>query len=209
MRRIVLLVIAIFLVSGISAQRLLAEPTHYVGVKGGASISFVSFVPTVSQSMRYSYVGGFAYRFVSEKYFGIQLEANYAERGWKESNSDYERRLGYIEIPFLSHITFGRKFFKWYFHLGPSISFLVKEGGILESSVYPQQTMGVKSKVDYSIMGGTGFEFHTSAGVWSLEGRYSFGLGDMFSNKAGEAFKASSNQNIYVSLSWMFPLSRR
>lgn len=200
----------LFTVFGISlcAQRLWAEPQHYVGVKGGMVMSWVNMVPNIAQGMHYSFVGGAVWRMQNEKYFGIQLEANYAQRGWSEDKG-YQRTLGYIEVPCLAHITFGKRLFKFYINLGPSISLLVNEQNVLESSDYVQQKMPVENKFDYSIMGGLGFEFHTNAGVWMLEGKYSFGLGDMFDSSAGNVFRASSNQNIYITLGWMINVNRK
>ncbi len=204
MKKLILIILfTIVAFVGMNAQRLLAEPRHYVGVKGGVVMSTVSFVPSISQSMHYSYQAGAVYRMVSEKYFGIQVEANYTQRGWNERNG-YKRTLGYVEVPFLAHITFGWRVFRMYVNLGPSVSFLAHENNVLEDGMMYQQKTPVDNIVDYSIMGGVGFEFHTQAGVWSLEGRYSYGLGDIYNNSASDTFRGSSNQNIYVTLGWMF-----
>ena len=181
-------------------------PEHYVGVRGGAMASWVNFSPAVEHTMRYSFMAGAVYRMVSEKFFGFQLEANYVQRGWKESvdGDPYERLTGYLEIPFMTHITFGSKVCKGFVNLGPSISVLLHENNVLSGSAYAQRTMKTANVIDYGITGGVGFEVHTVAGVYLLDARYSFGLGDIFPSSATDVFRTSSNQNIIVSLGWLF-----
>ena len=58
---------------------------------------------------------------------------------------------------------------------------------------------------DYGITGGVGVELRLNRNVFVLEGRYSFGLGDIFGNKKADVFHGSSaNRGILVTLSYMF-----
>jgi hypothetical protein len=42
-----------------------------------------------------------------------------------------------------------------------------------------------------------------------VEGRYYFGLADIFKNKSADYFSVSSNQSILVSLSYMYNIKGR
>ncbi len=192
--------------SVVAQSKLPFIPEHYVGVRGGAMASWVNFSPAVEHTLRYSFMAGAVYRMVSEKFFGFQLEANYVQRGWKESvdGDPYERLTGYLEIPFMTHITFGSKTYKGFVNLGPSISILLHENNVLSESAYAQRRMKTSNVIDYGIVGGVGFEVHTVAGVYQIDARYSFGLGDIFPSNATDIFRTSSNQNIIVSLGWLF-----
>ena len=139
---------------------------------------------------------------VSEKYFGIKLELNYTQRGFKDSEG--HRQLDYIEIPFMTHITFGQKLFRFFIDFGPEISYLLKDTPCTSNSL--QHTSPIQNKFDYGVVGGLGFEFNTKYGIYTIDARYHFGLNNIFGNSATEYFKSSTNQNITLSLAYLFPI---
>ena len=63
--RYILFVIAVVSLQSGLAQRSDYQPEFTVGVKGGTTLSRVSFTPTVTQSLLLGYTGG--YRFVISK----------------------------------------------------------------------------------------------------------------------------------------------
>lgn len=215
MRKYILLLGLILLSGVVVAQRYYYEPEYTVGARAGATASFVSFSPNVSHTMLYGAQAGVAFRYISDRFFGIQVETNFTQRGWREKTDDYHyaRTLNYIEIPFLSHIYFQKDFFRWFFNLGPSISFRVSDStatDITDEQLAPRHTDDFKTIFDYGIAVGTGFEFQTRrAGIYQLEARYSFGLGDMFPNSTADTYRRSSNQNISLCLGILFNLGRR
>src|SRR5574344_725585 len=79
----------------LSAQRYYFEPEYTLGARGGATASFVSFQPSVSHTMLYGAQAGIAFRYISDRHFGIQVETNFTQRGWKEKSDAYayERQL--------------------------------------------------------------------------------------------------------------------
>lgn len=209
------LFIIVVLVGGIgcaTAQIPLREQVA-LGARVGALGSFVSFSPSVSADMSFGFQGGVACRYVSEKYFGIQAEINYLQRGWKESYQDqynYQRTLHYLEIPFMTHIWFGKKAFSWFFNLGPEIGVLLGDNSqtnIAELST-SERYGDIPKRFDYGICLGTGFEFQTKVGIYQLEARYDFGLSDMFPNTAFDEFRKSSNQNISLCLGILFNIMK-
>lgn len=199
----------------LAAQRYFYEPECTLGVRAGATASFVSFVPAVSHQMLYGAQAGVAFRYVSDRHFGVQVETNFTQRGWKEKSDvfRYSRQLDYIEIPFLSHIYFGKKYFRWFFNLGPEISFRVADRtdtNITDDQKSPRHTDKLKTCFDYGIAVGTGFEFQTRrAGIYQLEARYSFGLGDLYKNSSDDTYRRSSNQNISLCLGVLFNIGRK
>ena len=119
-------------------------------------------------------------RMVSEKFFGIKLELNYAQRGFNDK--DGHRQFDYIELPFMSHITFGQKLFRFFIDLGPEVSYLIKDYPITSNSL--QHSSTIKNKFDYGLVGGLGFEFNTKYGIYTVDARYNFGLNNIFGNSA-------------------------
>ena len=191
-----------------SAQEF--KPQLTLGGRVGATASFMIFSPNVGQGAIFAPNAGVVFRYVSEKYFGRQAEVNYDQKGWSEPLNNYSRRLNYLEIPFLTHITFGRKMCKGFVNLGPNIAYMLSDkiyGNNLQGSSQPQQTLPVKNHFDYGICAGLGFEVQTKkAGIYQIEARYNYGLGDIFSSASSSPIRVSSNQNISLNFAVLFPL---
>ncbi len=185
------------------------------GANGGLTFSSVRFTPSVRQKSLMQFEGGLSARFISEKNFGIQTELNYSQRGWEEYNPDipehqYARSLGYLEIPVLTHIYFETgKRFRIIFNLGPQIGFLLNEKTLKSHIVYPDgeeippyYSQPTQRVFDWGLCGGGGFEIRSGIGNFAVEGRYYFGLSDIFSNKKSDYFDSSSNQVVGVKLTY-------
>ena len=67
--------------------------------------------------------------------------------------------------------------------------------------------MDIKNRVDYGIVGGGGIEirFHDRHSLM-LEGRYYFGLGNIFPSAKKDEFSASRVTSVEISLAYMFRL---
>ena len=180
-------------------------PEYGIGVRGGATCSFMMFNPsTVQQSIPITFHTGAQFRMISERYFGIKIELNYAQRGFKDRYG--HRRLDYIELPFMSHITFGQKMFRFFVDLGPEISYLIQDNAIITDQI--QHSSMVKNRFDYGLVGGFGFELNSKYGIYTIDARYHFGLNNVFGNSAAEYFKSSTCQNISLSLAYLFPIKQ-
>ena len=128
-------------------------PEYSIGVRGGTSWSFMLFNPSVAQpTMPMTFHAGAQFQMVSERYFGIKLELNYAQRGFKDKEG--HRRLDYIELPVMTHITFGQKLFRFFVDLGPEISYMIKDNPI--SAISTQHSSKIKNHFDYGLVGGLG-----------------------------------------------------
>lgn len=184
------------------------QPETSLGVNGGVTFSKVNFSPVVKQTMLQGVNGGITFRHISEKHFGFIVEANIVQRGWKEdiTDSTYSRTLNYLEIPFLTHITFGNHRVRYFVNLGPKLGILLLDK---EKRNFPtndnQHGKAIDNSFDYGLCGGTGFELRTGVGSFLLEGRYYYGLGDIFSNAKKEYFDRSANNSVSVNLTYMVP----
>lgn len=107
--RYILFVIAVVSLQSGLAQRSDYQPEFTVGVKGGTTLSRVSFTPTVTQSLLLGYTGGVSVRYIEEKFFGLIAEINFTQCGWNETFEEdpytYTHTLNYVTIPFLTHFS--------------------------------------------------------------------------------------------------------
>lgn len=212
-------------ISPLYAQREIFKGELYLGVGGGSLFSKVDFVPSVPMGFKQGIYGGISAKYISEKHLGIVMEINYSQRGWEEefeSSSDfsYSRTLNYVDIPFMTHIYAGRKT-RFIINIGPQISFLVGDNQKMSQALSddlderraedPEARIGMQyegmydlKKVDYGLIGGIGMEFKTGIGDFDLEGRYYFGLGDIFTSRRSENayFSRSASRVIGVKLTY-------
>jgi len=190
-------------------------PEWSFGVNGGTTFSKVGLNTNFSipQELIQQYSGGISVRYISEKYFGIQAELNYSQRGWKELTdtvyiNKYSRSLTYLELPLLTHIYFNlSKNFKMIFNLGPQIGYYIGEKELEREINDPDRNISyydisVQRSFDYGLKGTAGFEFQTKIGSFVLDGRYYYGLSDIFNSTKADLFQASPNQVIGVNLTY-------
>lgn len=145
----------------------------------------------------------------------MRLDADEPER--------YERRLTYLQIPVFARLGWGRerRGFQFFFQVGPQVGFLQSEHTETNfdvayrnvndriSPVWVQDTMAVENKLDYGISAGLGMEFsHPKVGHFLLEGRYYYGLGNLYGNSKRDYFAISNQQNIVIKLSYLFDVMR-
>lgn len=207
----------------------IAAQDHYagnisVGGKAGVTMSRLQFNPTVPQTFLPGIMMGVTARYIEEKHFGIIAEVNLEQRGWKEIFEGYDyqfqRRLTYIQIPVLSHIYFGSNKFHGFFNAGPEIGFMIGEstsanfdytdiGSIPDfptTNRYTDQfTLPVKSKLDYGISLGAGMEFIArNKSSFNLEGRFYYGLRDVFGNHKKDTFSGSSSISVMLTLGYHY-----
>jgi len=175
-------------------------------------------------------------RYISEKYFamicGAQVELNISQRGWDElfemedengqtikvPGKTYTRKMTYVDIPFLAHLAFGReRGLQFFVHAGPQIGFLIGESETIEGidmntlSNTQKAIYGVKiqNKFDYGITGGLGVEANTKIGHFMVDGRYYYGLSDIFSNSKKDVFSRSNHGTIVIKFTYLIDIKRR
>ena len=203
-----------------------------IGFNGGYNLSKVDFSPTIKQEFQPGLTGGLTLRYTTEKYFSLicaaQLEVNFAQRGWNEliddgSNNTYHRTTNYVEIPFLAHLGWGKeeRGLQFFFNVGPQFGvFLNDEKRYGFSEEYPwdvtqrpngiieQYEKEVENILEYGITGGAGIELKTGIGNFIIEGRYFFGLSDMFGNSKADPFGRSANTTITGKISYLIDITK-
>ncbi len=225
MKRVCLLLISAAWIGTLSAQKQTFPTEMYIGAGGGGVAANMSFVPSIPQTLVYSYQGGIAAKYVSEKHLGLITEVNLTRKGWREKfdaekEFAYKRTLTYIDIPFMTHLYFGDKT-RFIFNAGPQISVLIGENAQMNQAlsddvearkaVDPDAPIGVQygpmsemKRVDYGLTGGVGVELRTPIGVFDVEGRYYFGLGDIFTSRRRDKayFTRSAHRVIMAKLTY-------
>ncbi|ADV44108.1 porin family protein [Bacteroides helcogenes] len=213
------------------AHAQIGEQRHNfaVGVNGGINLNSLSFSPTVKQKNLMGINGGVTARYISEKYFsmicGAQIEVNFSQHGWDEFYQDYPtlsytRTMNYVEIPFLAHLAFGKdKGMQFFIHAGPQIGFLFSDSekmsgdwaGTLSTGARieaEQHEKPIDNKFDYGITGGAGLEIRTKAGNFLVEGRYYYGLSDIFNSSKKDYFSRSAHGVITAKITYLFDLRK-
>lgn len=222
MKRAALILCSLLLAIGSSAQVEQPRKRLELGIAGGMNINSMEFQPSIRQKFLNGWNGGINLRYTSEKYFSMicatQLEVNFSQRGWKEDFDDgtknyYSRVLNYIEVPLFAHVSWGKeeRGFQFFLNVGPQFGFFLNEKeyyvGDWEtqnrpSSIYPIYGKKLQNKFDYGIAGGLGVEWKTRAGNFFIEGRYYYGLSDIFKNSKTDDFGRSANLTIYARLGY-------
>ena len=217
-----------------------------IGGSAGYVMSNVGFVPDVPQGWLPGYTAGLSVRYTCEKYFSsicsIVGEVNVTQTGWKEdirdANNDpvyyyddaekmnplnYERKITYVQIPFLARLGWGRerKGLQAFIQAGPQIGFYLSESTKTNvmlghgtanqraSQVVAQDTLAVQNKFDYGIAAGAGIELSLSkVGHFILEGRYYYGLGNIFKNSKSDYFGKSNYGQIVIKATYLFDIIR-
>ena len=225
MRRLALL-LTLLLPSLLAMSQTHYEGTIAVGGKGGVSLSRVNFNPTVQQLFLPGATAGVMFRYIEERNFGILAELNLTQRGWKEnfeeSDYKYSHQFTYLELPIMTHIYFGNRRVKGFFNLGPEINVMLGDGiksnftytdaenldyFINDTRHIEQMTMQVNNKLDYGICAGAGMEVNLNPKhSLLLEGRFYYGLTDVFPNHKTDMFSSSNSMSITVTLGYFYRL---
>lgn len=203
-----------------------------VGFNGGYNLSSVDFSPTIKQGLQPGYTGGLTLRYTTEKYFALicaaQLEVNFAQRGWNEmiddgSHNTYNRTTNYVEIPFFAHLGWGKeeRGLQFFVNAGPQLGLYLSDEehyGFTEeypwddsnrpNHIIEQYGKAIENTFEYGIAGGLGMELKTSIGNFIIEGRYFFGLSDMFGNSKADPFGRSANTTITGKISYLIDITK-
>lgn len=190
------------------SQRNDFVPESWVGVQGGATGSMVWFLPSVNQTYLLGYHGGISFRHISEKHLGLHVELNLTQRGFKELNGQFSRRFDYVELPFLSHIYFGRTV-QFFFQVGPKLGYLLNDQVVINhtgDTTAPQRTLPVTNKFDYGFSAGLGMSIPIAKQLVQLYTRANFSANNLFPATINDPFSQSNSINLSLSLSWMMPV---
>lgn len=134
----------------------------------------------------------------------------------------YQRDITYIQIPVFAHLAWGREEigFNFFVNAGPQIGIYLNEGTMTNfddttptendrvSNITAQYDMPVEKKFDYGIAAGAGVEYSIpKVGHFLLEGRYYYGLGNIYGSSKKDYFGKSNFGQIVVKASYLFDVT--
>ena len=140
-----------------------------------------------------------------------------------EAPEEYSHTTNYIQMPIFAHLAWGKeqKGANFFFQAGPqfglflnessSANFDVDNPNISERSnkTHEQYHMEVERKFDYGIAAGLGVEYSVPRlGHFLLEGRYYYGLGNIYNATKRDFFGTSNHNAITIKLTYLFDLKR-
>lgn len=138
-------------------------------------------------------------------------------------SEQYSRTLNYLQVPVFAHLAWGKEHsgMQFFFQLGPQFGYLLSEKTTTNFNfkdrntadrsnvVCAQDTMAVENKFDYGIAAGAGVELSVRrVGHFLLEGRYYYGLGNIYGDSKRDYFSKSNNSSIVVKLTYLFDVVR-
>lgn len=229
MRKLLLFIGSLLLLQSALAQEKDTTETYkrwHVGVKGGASFSFVSATdqPITRERFRFNILQGVAYggvvRYMTEKNFGLQIEANYVEKGWEERflrlperdridpTRFYQVNLSYLEVPILAHGYFGKRNLRIFATLGIYGGMLLSSSTQTAPTVDPNEItyeylIPEQNEYDLGVRGGAGVAVVTKAGTFQVEGTYSLGLNSIVDRNRNPVPSILQNNAIVGSLGYL------
>ena len=136
---------------------------------------------------------------------------------------EYKRTISYIQVPLFAHLAWGRekKGVAFFVNLGPQFEYYISEKTDANfdfanrnsqdrtNPVCAQDTMAVENKFDYGISVGAGLEFSIArVGHFLLEGRYYYGLGNIYGDSKRDYFGSSNFNTISVKLAYLFDIKK-
>ena len=226
---------SLFIFNSLYAQVGEPRTDFAVGVNGGLAMNTMSFKPSIKQSMKMGTTVGMTARYTCEKYFNLicafQGEVNYSQAGWKENpqsspsgeseGGSYQRTIHYVHVPLLANLGYGKEHggVKGFLVIGPQLGFCIGEtvkDGVrynvtqaLVGDKGDQHDLKVEKKFEYGITGGLGIDISTKNGHhFIVEGRYFYGLSDIFGNTKKDPFARSANGTIFAKVSYLFDVKR-
>ncbi len=234
LKKLLLAFLPLLCVLNLAAQKEFT-PSTYLGIAAGGAFSHAGFTPSVKQKMVAANSYGLIFRHVSEPHIGIQLELNYAGRGWTENRDslgDYTRKLSVIDIPVTAVFIIGSKNLRFAFNLGPDVTYLAddkEEISIIDAEYVPDYYRFVHDGKLYpeygnplyygyygkpltqawsfGFIGGASVEWYTKFGAFGIRASYSYMLTNYFPlDEDVFYYEASKSQTLNLGVSYFITL---
>jgi len=183
----------------------------YYGVEGGLNFADLDLKSSSGTDQLTSSQTGFAFggifgRTINNT-FSLELEVIYLQKGGTQmansENPNIEIGMSVLEIPLFVKASFGNTV-RPYLKAGPAIGFILSSeaeteyGGAVAGGpvqTYKADLKNVLSKIDFSLSFGAGVSFLVGTSRLFIEGRYSFGLIDLY--KGGQ-LEWRSGDDVYI-----------
>ena len=135
----------------------------------------------------------------------------------------YKRDISYVQLPVFAHLAWGKehKGMQFFVKAGPQFGYMtgesaestfdVKDANLADrtNTTCAQDTMSVENRLDYGIAAGLGVEYSVpKLGHFLLEGRYYYGLGNIYGDSKRDYFAKSNHTSIEIRLTWLFDIRR-
>lgn len=136
----------------------------------------------------------------------------------------YQRDQTYLQIPIFAHLSWGKEYkgVNAFINIGPQIGISLGEktkknyntpyisdtsGEGRTNTIVAQESMPIENKFDYGIIAGAGIEIHLNhIGRIDIEGRYYYGLGNIYGDSKLDNFGTSNHSTIFIKLSYLHDL---
>ena len=224
------IVIALNLFNKTLAQSHKENNSFDLGIKGGATFSniFVSAPISIvdikgSRFNNRTVIGstyGIVARYLAEKHFALQIEANYVQKGWKEvfrdpqddldPNRFYQVSLDYLTVPILAHGHFGKRNVQLFLNAGLYLAYLLYYETMLSENVlendeitFPYREID-QNTFDLGLQGGGGMEILTAVGSFQLEGGYALGLNSVIDKYVDDIPTLLQNSTTWITIGYLY-----
>jgi hypothetical protein len=234
LKKVLFALLSLLCVLNIAAQKPFI-PSTYLGLTAGGSFSHVGFTPYVKQNMLAASSFGLLFRHVSEPHIGIQIELNYAGRGWTENRDSlgtYTRNLKVLDIPVTAVFIIGSKTLRFAFNLGPDVTYLIHDeekisivdavylpdyyrfvhGGKLYPEYgnplyYGYYGKPMSQSWSFGFNGGVSVEWYSKIGAFGIRASYCYMLTNYFPLNADEFYyEESKSQTLNLGVSYFIKL---
>lgn len=190
----------------------------YIGVKAGYSpLSTVTFKPSKNATSFYgdSPDFGIIVKYYNQKWFGLQAEFNFTQRGYNTPYNDeykFRRINNYIEMPFYTQLRFNLAGVHLHAQAGFFVAYLInaKQGvdttGAMVLEPYSLDMLR-DNRFDYGLVAGGGISKEFKWGVIQIDVRILYGYGDLFKHTYKDMPEQSKAIIQNVSISYLFNIS--
>lgn len=214
-----ILLLALEAIYGLDCRAQDFKRRFMIGPTAGVNLSNMIFTPKVQQDIKMGFDAGVVMRYdigyvydLTNVVGGIWIEVDYSQRGWLERPKDldekynqlglfYDRTLTFVNVPIMTHLTFGRNNLKFTVDVGTHLGYLISESAKsnfgdqkVPGVVTRQHDMPVENKLAWGLGGGIGTEYHFSKFVAGIRASYVYGLGEIYGNSRKDYFGKSSEQ---------------
>ncbi|MDD7318058.1 MAG: porin family protein [Prevotella sp.] len=206
-----------YALSSVSFQPKVSQVMHG-GITGGVTLKYVcekyfNTLCAVLAEINYACIGW------KEDILDIQNQP--VINAVTKQPEEYKRTMNYIQVPVFAHLAWGKERggLQFFFQAGPQLGFFLNEKTTSNyeaasrniadraNSVFEQEQLSVEKKFDYGIAVGAGLEYSLpKIGHILFEGRYYYGLGNVFGSTKRDYFGRSNHNTIYVKMAYLFDI---
>jgi hypothetical protein len=191
---------------------------QHVGITGGVSVRYVcekyyTMICSVLAEFNYAQMGWKERILNTQDAPVINPLTGIAE--------EYSRNINYVQLPVFAHLAWGREVsgMNFFFQAGPQLGWYLGESTSTNfdvnqpyvegrsNNIVKQYSMKVENSFDYGIAAGLGVEWsNPKMGHFLIEGRYYYGLGNIYGASKRDYFGISNHNGISIKFTYLFDL---